>query len=1243
MDGSGEVNAGDLKILVNSFLGRVTCSETDLDHSGCTDAVDYQLLVRHVLGHDIDSDGDGLTNLAEEQLGTDPDNPDHDGDGLSDGEELVVHQTDPLQPDTDEDGVNDGQEVYYEENPLSATADYLVINEFVASNDIGLTDEDGDEQDWIELYNAGNTPVMLEGWSLTDKKNHQLLFYLPAITLPAKSYLVVFASNKDRAPVNGQPIHTDFKLSKGGEYLALCDPSGGVRASTCFSPSFPKQYTDISYGRSAQREGCWYFSVPTPGAPNDEKSRYAGFMKSVEFSSSSDFHTNPFLLSLSCGTNGAEIRYTLDGTIPTQGTGYLYNEAIPIASSTVVSACAYRSDFMNTEVCTQSYIFNPNAVESALPILSLVGNPQETFYEPNGIMGVSGGVYLPSSGWLAFEEGDYNNALLDPDEIVRPISVEVFNHVDTFSANAMIKLHGNLHYYNRRTDGPWDDYLERYSFRLCFEDTVSELECELFPDSDIESYEQLVMRSGNTDHNPFIKDEFSRRIFLDMGQCAARGDIFNLYINGEYKGYVNLAERCREDFFQQFFDSDKDWERIDGEDPWPWDPDDKSVSFSHWKRGLSRCEPSSASKSSEKYTPSEETVALFIELIDIVRNQDCSLEAVFTDVASRLDIVAFIDYIILNLYLGNLDWPYWNWNFAREKAPGSKFIPYAWDLEYGMTAPPTEYNGLRSIPYGPVGEDGGLLYRDDYPLAWLFQGLYKNESFRQQFAERVRVHFYNDGALTDAHVQARYQELSEIIDDVLPDMDTYPADVFLPNRRAFLLRTFSDEGLFHPLHPNITIEEDMLSLSNPNGSGIIYYTLDGSDPMNAPVSAQVALVDQSTPSRFMVPSSVLDFQQTGQFATTLYRATDILKDLYNLAFFATEMRDPIKAQVSTLNFSSTGSGGHYPNALPFPGMLANESPGIFVTDILGKIVIPTAGTYTFNIHTDEYFYALFFAFQDMFTAPLEEEKILEGTAQDNLITVEFQEPGVYSFLINTWNEEEEAILEVSAAPGEHTAFDESVFRLVGDTAGGGLAMVKDWYLSDYDDTTWTGASGALGFDNGSGEFAPFIDTDISASMLDINSNCYMRIPFTLSEAEIAQLKHLTLYLRYNDEVSILLNGKEILWNSLLVEKDWDAPATEARSITDSLQEIRYPCTHLLSCLKEGENILAVRGTNLEKTDPNFLLKVSLVAEKEIAPTAQALVADSSISLEQACTINARVCADGIWSPLESVSYMQKAL
>ena len=121
---------------------------------------------------------------------------------------------------------------------ISANADPM-ISEFMASNQNSITDEDGDRPDWIEIRNPDTTPVNMAGWSLTEKPDNLQLWTFPAVTIPAKGGLLVFASGKDRK-VAGQPLHTSFDLRASGEYLALVKPDG-VTIATEFAPMFPQE------------------------------------------------------------------------------------------------------------------------------------------------------------------------------------------------------------------------------------------------------------------------------------------------------------------------------------------------------------------------------------------------------------------------------------------------------------------------------------------------------------------------------------------------------------------------------------------------------------------------------------------------------------------------------------------------------------------------------------------------------------------------------------------------------------------------------------------------------------------------------------------------------------------------------------------------------------------------------------------------------------------------------------------
>lgn len=133
---------------------------------------------------------------------------------------------------------------------LFASAD-PIISEFMASNDITIADEDGEYADWMEIHNPDATPADMTGWYLTDDSLNLTQWAFPAVTIPADGYLVVFATKKNRT-VAGSELHTNFKLSSGGEYLALVKPDGTTLA-TEFN-EYPAQITDYSYGLPKQTQ-----------------------------------------------------------------------------------------------------------------------------------------------------------------------------------------------------------------------------------------------------------------------------------------------------------------------------------------------------------------------------------------------------------------------------------------------------------------------------------------------------------------------------------------------------------------------------------------------------------------------------------------------------------------------------------------------------------------------------------------------------------------------------------------------------------------------------------------------------------------------------------------------------------------------------------------------------------------------------------------------------------------------------
>jgi len=128
----------------------------------------------YILG-DADYDKDGLTNEHERRIGTDPYNPDTDGDGLTDGDEVNNYKTDPLKPDTDGDGLSDYDEIFtFKTNPNKADTDRDGLNdgdEIARKTDPLNPDTDGDglnDGDEVLIYNTNPLKPDTDGDGLTD-------------------------------------------------------------------------------------------------------------------------------------------------------------------------------------------------------------------------------------------------------------------------------------------------------------------------------------------------------------------------------------------------------------------------------------------------------------------------------------------------------------------------------------------------------------------------------------------------------------------------------------------------------------------------------------------------------------------------------------------------------------------------------------------------------------------------------------------------------------------------------------------------------------------------------------------------------------------------------------------------------------------------------------------------------------------------------------------------------------------
>lgn len=140
----------------------------------------------------------------------------------------------------------------------------IVINEVMASNDRAVPDDRTPPRypDWIELYNSGTEGVDLTGWVLSDSSAS---WTMPALTIEADGYLLLYASDCDPDRETCGTKHTNFALSKEGDSLTLSTNEGYLVDQYS---DIPRQITDLTYGRVADSDELAYLLEPTPGEVN---------------------------------------------------------------------------------------------------------------------------------------------------------------------------------------------------------------------------------------------------------------------------------------------------------------------------------------------------------------------------------------------------------------------------------------------------------------------------------------------------------------------------------------------------------------------------------------------------------------------------------------------------------------------------------------------------------------------------------------------------------------------------------------------------------------------------------------------------------------------------------------------------------------------------------------------------------------------------------------------------------------
>ncbi len=618
----------------------------------------------------------------------------------------------------------------------------LVISEFMASNSNAYADEQGQYDDWIELHNDSTLDVNVGGMFVTndfDKpRRWQIPLDVPAqTTLRAGEYLVIWADEQ----VGQGPLHANFDLSAEGGRIGLFLSDGKTRVDDL---TYDNQVPNISCGRLDTTSGTLhYFRTATAGQENRDP--FEGKVADTRFSHDRGFFEDSFSLVITCATEGATVVYTRDGSRPGETHGEVYSGPIPIDTTTVIRAMAFKADWLASNVDTQTYLY-----------------AQHVIRQPKEIPG-----YPSPRTWLGGSAYAYHDYEMDPevvnDPAYRDMIADALKAIPTMSIVANLQDLGTFYWGEGETPAsmelifptipaknvqaecgvePHSHNRMKRSLRLNFRAQYGDakLRSSIFRDAPLngesaaDSVDKIVLRGGNNrswariwnpERTAYTMDQWFRDTQIGMSGIGSHGTFVHLYINGLYWGLYNPVERPDEWFASSYM----------GGMPVEW------YSVSHG--GSHGGDPT-------RWNYLKGTLV----------NKDMSDKANYTEIQQYLDVERFIDYIMLSWFMGMLDWPENNWWGANRNDPAGPFTYFGWDGEWSWKTTRGHNNGWVHPDFRSDKSGGTTI-----PALW--HALRRNDDFLTLFADQAFKHLFHQGALTDANCRKRYMALNDFIRDAV--------------------------------------------------------------------------------------------------------------------------------------------------------------------------------------------------------------------------------------------------------------------------------------------------------------------------------------------------------------------------------------------------------------------------------------------------------------------------------------------
>jgi len=562
--------------------------------------------------------------------------------------------------------------------PYLSLSAQLQINEFMQSNiDCIMDDRNEFPDSWVELYNPTTTAINLQDYKIGISSDRNEAYQLPNNTILPKSFAIIYCDKEEDG------MHTSFRLEsgKGGAIYLFNNKEIVAKLENIDKQPAP----NISYGRKTEGSDEWgYMLTSTPGKRNNS-ALSLGILPEISFSIPGQVIDDNKSIIVSLQTEedapeGTEIRYTTDGSEPTRSSA-LYSTAFHISNTKVIRAKAFCNGYLSPRSTTQSYIFHPR--EMTLPVISIVSD--DHYFNDDKIGILVKGTYSDTENYK------YNWR--------RPINLEYFTEP---SAESNLNQLCEARVQGNASRGCQIKSLALYANKRFGK---KRFKYEFFPDQrpSQTKYKSIILRNAGNDFDYlYMRDAIIQRSMaenVDLDWQAWQPSIF--YLNGKYIGMLNIRERANED---NVFSNYDELEDIDMFENW-------------WDKKAGTWDNMNAFK------------AFFAEH-----------GHTWAEYSERMDLVEYINLMIMNLYFNNQDFPGNNIVLWRPRTEDGKwrFIAKDTDFGLGLYNHPSDYNTIAWL-YNP-SYDADRAWANTSDATRLFRRLMEDPDFSREFIDRAAIY-----------------------------------------------------------------------------------------------------------------------------------------------------------------------------------------------------------------------------------------------------------------------------------------------------------------------------------------------------------------------------------------------------------------------------------------------------------------------------------------------------------------------